>query len=220
MKLRKLALLAAVMVGLTNMAGSAFAQTKIFVVNEERVRRESMVGKEMNAALISVANAGADQLGLKTLKTELETETARLKPQTESLTKEAINANPTLKAQVDALNKKAAEYYQKSTALNNGIEKQDNGMSMAFLSVLGPAVENVAKTVGADVVLSNTSTWYAKDAVDITAKVIARLDATVPTLKALEAALPKPPAQPAGAAAPGPAAPAAPPAAAPKPNGQ
>ncbi len=44
-----------------------------------------------------------DQLGLKTLKTELETESARLKPQTESLTPEAINANPTLKAQAEAL---------------------------------------------------------------------------------------------------------------------
>ncbi len=213
MKLRNLAIVAAVFVGLTNMAGAAFAQTKIFVVNEERVRRESKVGKEMNAALVNVANAGADQLGLKALKTELETETARLKPQTESLTKEAINANPTLKAQVEALNKKANEYYQKSNALNSGIEKQDNGMSMAFVSVLGPAVDNVAKTVGADVVLSNTSTWYVKDAVDITAKVIARLDATVPTLKALEDTLPKAPAQPATGAAP--AAPAAP-----KPGGQ
>lgn len=213
MKLRNLAVVAAVFIGLTNMAGAAFAQTKIFVVNEERVRRESKVGKEMNAALVNVANAGADQLGLKTLKTELETETARLKPQTESLTKDAINANPTLKAQVEALNKKANEFYQKSNALNSGIEKQDNGMSMAFLSVLGPAVDNVAKTVGADIVLSNTSTWYAKDAVDITAKVIARLDATVPTLKALEDSLPKAPAQPAAGAAP--VAPAAP-----RPGGQ
>jgi Skp family chaperone for outer membrane proteins len=206
MKFRNLAVAAAVFVGLTNLAGAAFAQTKVFVVNEERVRRESKVGKELNAKLVTDANAAGDQLGLKALKTELETESARLKPQTESLTKEAINANPTLKAQVEALNKKAAEYYQKSNALNNGIEKADNGMSMAFLSVLGPAVENVAKTVGADVVLSSTSTWYAKDATDITSKVIARLDATVPTVQALEDTLPKPPAQPAAGA--------------PKPNGQ
>lgn len=209
MKLRNLALVAAVFVGLTNMAGAAFAQTKVFVVNEERVRRESKVGKELNAKLVTDANAAGDKLGLKTLKTELETETARLKPQTESLTKEAINANPTLKAQVDALNKKANEYYQKTNALNSGIEKADNGMSMAFLSVLGPAIDNVAKSVGADIVLSNTSTWYVKDATDITAKVIARLDATVPTVQALEDSLPKAPAQPAAGAP-----------AAPKPNGQ
>jgi hypothetical protein len=61
-------------------------------------------------------------------------------------------------------------------------------------------------------VLSYNSTLYSKDAIDITAKVIARLDSTVPTIQALQDALPKPPAQPAGGA---PAAPAAP-----KPSGQ
>jgi Skp family chaperone for outer membrane proteins len=146
----------------------------------------------MTAALGNLANAGADQLGLKSLKTELETESARLKPQTESLTPEALNSNPTLKAQVDGLNKKANEYVQKTNVLNNKLEQSDNGLSMAFLAVLGPAVDTVAKQVGADVVLSNTSIWYAKDATDITTKVIERLDATVPTLDALKAALPAP----------------------------
>jgi Skp family chaperone for outer membrane proteins len=195
MKLRNIAVAAALFVGIANMAGAAFAQTKVFVVNEERVRRDSKVGKEMNAALVNVANAGADQLGLKAMKTELETESARLKPQTESLTKEAIAANPTLKAQVDAVNKKASEYVQKSQALNANLEQRDNNLSMAFLEVLGPAIDSVAKDVGADIVLSNTALWFAKDATDLTAKVVARLDATVPSLQALQDALPKPAAQ-------------------------
>ena len=194
MKLRNLALVAAMFVGSANMAGAAFAQSKVFIINEARIRAESKVGKEMNAALGSFANAAGDQLGLGTLKTELESESARLKPQTESLTPEALNANPTLKAQVDGLNKKAVEYAQKKNVLNQNLEQRDNGMSMAFLNVLGPAVDSVAKDVGADVVISNTSVWFAKDATDITLKVIARLDATVPTLAALQATLPPPPA--------------------------
>lgn len=199
MKLRNLALVAALAIGAANMAGAAFAQTKVFVINESRIRSESKVGKEMNAALGSFANAAGDQLGLNTLKTELETESARLKPQTESLTPEAINANPTLKAQLESLNKKAVEYQQKRSVLNQNVEQRDNGMGMAFLNVLGPAVDSVAKEVNADIVLSNTAIWYAKDATDITTKVIARLDATVPTLAALQATLPQPPA---GAAKP------------------
>lgn len=201
MKIRNLALAAAVFVGLTNMAGAAFAQTKIFVVNEERVRRESKVGKEINQTLVSNANSGADQLGLKQLKTEIDAEATRLKPQTESLTKEALEANPTLKAQVEALAKKQAEYYNKSNALNNGLERADNGLSVMLLTAMGPAVNAVAKEVGADVVFNTTQVWYAKDSIDITQKVVARLDATVPTLKALEDSMPKPPAN-SGAAAP------------------
>lgn len=199
MKLRNLALVAALLVGGANMAGAAFAQTKIFVVNEDKVRRDSKVGKEINQNLVTNANAGADQLGLKQLKTEIDTEVTRLKPQTESLTPEAINANPTLKAQVEALGKKQQEYYQKAGALNNGLERADNGLSQAFLFVMGPAVNQVAKDVGADIVLDASSAWYIKDATDISAKVVARLDATVPNLQALKEAMPKPPA---GAAAP------------------
>ena len=96
MKLRNLALIAALLVGGANTAGAAFAQTKIFVVNEDKVRRDSKVGKEINQTLVTNANAGADQLGLKQLKTEIDTEAQRLKPQTESLTPEALNSNPTL----------------------------------------------------------------------------------------------------------------------------
>lgn len=199
MKLRNLALVAALLVGGANMAGAAFAQTKVFVVNEERVRRESKVGKEINQTLVSNVNAGADQLGLKQLKTEIDAEAQRLKPQTESLTQEALNANPTLKAQVEALGKKQSEYIQKSNALNNGLERADSGYGQMLMIVMIPAVNEVGKSVGADVVLDANSAWYVKDASDITTKVIARLDATVPTLQALKDAMPK---QPAGAAAP------------------
>ncbi len=38
MNVRKLALVAAVFVGLTNRAGVAFAQTKVFILDEQRVR--------------------------------------------------------------------------------------------------------------------------------------------------------------------------------------
>src|SRR5690606_2461389 len=73
MKLRNLALAGALMIGLTNMVGLAVAQTKVFVVNEDTVRRESKVGKEMSAMLSSTANQGADQLGLKALQEQIKT---------------------------------------------------------------------------------------------------------------------------------------------------
>ena len=53
------------------MTGAALAQTKIFVVNEDRVRHESKVGKEINQTLVSNANAGAYDFCQKQLKTEI-----------------------------------------------------------------------------------------------------------------------------------------------------
>jgi Skp family chaperone for outer membrane proteins len=196
MKVHNLALAAAMMIGLMNVAGAAVAQTKIYVINEEKIRRESKVGKEMSVSLGSVREQGVQKLGLKTLGDEIKTEQTALQPQTQALTKEAIEKNPTLKARVEALNKKTSEYLQKADYLNQNLEQQNGALNVAFAQVMEPAVTHVAKEVGADVVLSYASTWYVKDATDISAKVIARLDATVPTLAALQAAI-----QPAGGAA-------------------
>ena len=203
MKITQFALAAAVVFGLSSMAGAAFAQSKVFTVDEQQVRQQSKLGKELNAVLDSVANQGIEQLGLKTLKTEVDTEGAALKPQIESLTPEAINANPTLKARVDALNRKASELIQKQNALNQTLEQREGGYRLAFLQVLAPAVEAVAKEAGADLVVDVASTWFIKEAIDLTPRVVARLDATVPNVAALQAALPKPPA--AAGAAPAPA---------------
>jgi len=197
MKVHNLALAAALTIGLMNMAGAAFAQTKIYVVNEEKVRRESKVGKEMSTQIGSVREQGVEKLGLKSLGDEIKAEQTALQPQTQSLTKEALDKNPTLKARVDALSKKTNEYLQKADYLNQNLEQQNGTLNMAFAQVMEPAVTHVAKEVGADVVLSYASTWYVKDATDISAKVIARLDATVPSLAALQAAL-----APAGGAKP------------------
>lgn len=198
MKVRNIALVAALFMGLSNMVGVAAAQAKVFVVNEQLVRAESKLGKAMDASLNDLANKGVEQLGLKSLQSEVQTEANALKPQTQSLTREALESNPTLKARVDGLNKKAGELAQKQNALNATVEKQDTGYSYAFYAVMLPAIEAVAKEANADVVLSYPSTLYTKDTIDLSAKVIARLDATVPTLDALKAALPQPPAQPTG----------------------
>jgi Skp family chaperone for outer membrane proteins len=198
MKVRNFVLVGALFVGLSNLAGVAMAQAKVLVVNEQKVRAESKLGKALDAALQELAVKGVDQLGLKTLQTEVQTEAAALKPQTQSLTREALESNPTLKARVEGLNKKAGELQQKQNVLNATVEKQDTGYNYAFYAVMIPAVDAVAKEAGADVVLSYPSTLYTKDSIDISAKVIARLDATVPTMEALKAALPAPPAKPAG----------------------
>lgn len=197
MKVRNLALAAALFVGLSNMVGAAVAQAKVFVVNEQKVRAESKLGKAMDASLNELANKGVEQLGLKSLQSEVQSEANALKPQTQSLTREALEANPTLKARVEGLSKKAGELQQKQNVLNATVEKQDTGYSYAFYAVMLPAIEAVAKEANADIVLSYPSTLYTKDAIDLSAKVIARLDATVPTLEALKAALPQPPANPA-----------------------
>ena len=195
MKVRNIALAAALFMGISNMAGAAMAQTKVYIVNEAKIRVDSKLGKALDAQMQQIGTAGVDQLGLRDLQSAVKTEGEALKPQVQSLTKEALAANPTLKTRVENYNKKMNELAAKSNALDQRMEQQEAANQIAFNFVLVPAVEAVAKEVGADVVLSYNAALYNKDAVDISSKVVARLDATVPTLEALKAALPAPPAQ-------------------------
>jgi Skp family chaperone for outer membrane proteins len=188
MKLRQLALVAALAISTGPLVGAAAAQTKVYVVNEDVVRRDSKIGKDIAEKLGSIQTDGITKLGLQTLSQEIKTEQEALKPQTQSLTQEALNANPTLKARVEALAKKQTEYLQKADFLNSKLDEQTNAAMVAFAAAVQPAVDYVAKEVGADIVLPSTSAWYFKNTTDISARVVARLDATTPTLAALQTA--------------------------------
>jgi Skp family chaperone for outer membrane proteins len=188
MKIRNMAVAAALFVGLTQLVGAANAQTKIYVIDEAKVRAESKVGKDISDKLAGIKKEGVTKLGLDSLQSEIKTEDDALKPQVSSLSKEALAANATLKARVDALNKKKSEFMQKAEYLDQNLEQQQNAALQAFAQALQPAVEYVGKEAGADVVLSSSSTWYFKNAIDLSTKVVARLDATTPSLAALQAA--------------------------------
>jgi Skp family chaperone for outer membrane proteins len=208
MKIRNMAVAAVVFAGLCQAVGAANAQTKIYVINEAKVRAESKVGQDIASKLAGIQKDGVSKLGLETLRNEVKTEQDALKPQVASLSKEALDANPTLKARVEALNKKQGELVQKAEYLNQNLEQAQNAYMAGFAQALQPAVEYVAKEAGADVVVSSSSTWYFKNTVDLSTKVVARLDATTPSFAAIQAANP-PPAAP-GAAPAAPAKPAKP----------
>lgn len=208
MKMRKLALAAALAIGLSQAAGAAYAQTKIFVVDEAKVRAGSKIGQEIASKLGDIQKQGVDKLGLEQLSKDIKTEGDALQPQTASLTPEALSKDPALKSRVDALGRKEQEFLQKRDSLTQALNQQESGAMQAFAAAMGPAVEYVGKEAGADVVLSSSSTWYFKNTVDLSAKVVARMDATTPSLSSLQAANPAPAAG-AAPAAPKPAVPKA-----------
>ncbi len=201
MKIRSLALAAAMLAAFTSAATTAYAQTKIFVIDEATIRAGSKIGVDIQSKLGAIEKEGVDKLGLQTLADQIKSEEAALQPQLQTMVDaegrialESLNSNPTLKSRVEALSQKQNELAQKSNLLNQNLNQQSNAAVAAFSAALAPAVQYVGKQEGADVILSSSSTWYVNNAVDLSAKVIQRLDATTPTLASLEGAL-KPPAQ-------------------------
>jgi Skp family chaperone for outer membrane proteins len=213
-KLNRLAFAAALLAGATGVTGVAAAQTKIYYINEALVRQQTKVGKEMNAVLNQIASQRAQTAGLEALQKQLRDERTALQPQVESLSDAAIQSNPQLKSRLEAFGAKQQDLQQKSGAISAEIQQRSQQLNAMFTYVLDPAISHVAKTVNADVVLNDPDVRYIKDTVDITSKVVARLDATIPTIQALQAAMPQPPAGSTPAPATNPSA------TAPKPQGQ
>jgi Skp family chaperone for outer membrane proteins len=127
---------------------------------------------------------GVQQLGLQTLEDEIRKEEEALKPLTQNLTKEALDKNPTLQERVTNLQKKQAEFVQKAQALNANLGQADGAASDQFIMAMMPAVKYVAEQAKAEVVLSSNAIWYGAPAVDLSSKVVQRLDATVPSYEA------------------------------------
>lgn len=201
MRVRLLAVVAAAFTATVIMPTVASAQTKVYVIDEAKIRDGSKIGNDIRTKLGAIEQEGIEKLGLKTLSDQIKSESTRLQPQLQTIVGEdgqvaveSLEANPTLKSQVEALGQKQLELRQKSSVLNQNLDQQQSVAMAAFTAALGPAVDYVAAQEGADVVLSVASTWYVKGTVDLSAKVIQRLDATTPTLASLEASL-KPPAQ-------------------------
>lgn len=201
MRVRLLALAAAALSATAIIPSAAMAQTKVYVIDEAKIRDGSKIGADIRAKLGAIEQEGIEKLGLKALSDQIEAESTRLQPQLQTMVGEngqvaveSLEANPTLKSQVEALGQKQIELRQKSSVLSQNLDQQQSVAMAAFTAALAPAVNHVAAQEGADVVLSVASTWYVKDTIDLSAKVIQRLDATTPTLASLEAAL-KPPAQ-------------------------
>lgn len=212
MHIRNMILAAGLAVGLANLGGAAFAQ-KIAVVDEDAVFEGSKIGGLLAKNVGEYRAAVADKLELKKLQDELKTDEAAI-PQLKTMTPEALsNAAKTdvaLKTKLESFAKKQGDLQARANQFTGATNQQAGAVQNAFGFVLAKAVESVAKQDALDIVVPAGSAMYVNKAkVDISQKVIARLDATVATLDALNAALPKPAAPPAGgAAAPGAPAPA------------
>lgn len=200
MKTKFFALVLAAFAAPLTLSGAAMAQTKVFVIDEAKIRDGSKIGADIRSKLGAIEAEGIEKLGLQSLSEQIQAEQTRLQPQLQSIVSDdgtvavdSLDANPTLKSQVEALGQKQIELRQKSSVLSQNLDQQQSVAMAAFTAALGPAINHVAQQEGADVVLSVASTWYVKDTVDLSAKVIQRLDATTPTLASLEAALQPPP---------------------------
>ncbi|MEM1086112.1 MAG: OmpH family outer membrane protein [Pseudomonadota bacterium] len=169
-------------VHVTIAAPSAQAQgTKILVIDNARILRDSLAGKDMEAKLDNIEKA---------IATELETVDQNLQSALQSLTTRSQGKTEAQLEADTALRNEWLQYRQASTDGRN-INRQFKSEEMKatellalseFQKALEPVLQQVANERGAQVILGQNRVVYASDAVDVTDSVIAKLNARTTTI--------------------------------------
>lgn len=174
---------AALMLSLT-----AFAQSTILVVDQNRILRESEVGKHIARQLESIGKTMESEL--KSAISPLEAEGKTLQAELKALGNTDISTRPDLKSRLSNLAGKSQKQQLEAAYKQRELAKTE---AVAFRKV-SQRLEEILKVVvaerNADVVIDRSAVIYGKPA-DVTDLVMSRLNSQMRTVAVVRERLPR-----------------------------
>ena len=175
-------------------AAPAIAQgTKIIVVDQVRILRESNAGKDIAAKIETIE--GQMQRELEPTAKSLESMGKSLEARTANMTPEAIRADESLKTEARSFRTKLADLSQERDKRATELSLTERKASIAFSQALGPVLEQVMQEENADIMMSAGDVMMANGNTDVTDKVIAKLNASTQSIAVTRERLPQQSAQ-------------------------
>lgn len=159
----------------------AVAQAAVVItIDEGRILRDSRAGKDIQAKLKNIETQINGELE-PTRKT-LDTEGKALQTKLQGKTREAIAADAALVAQLQAYQKKANEFGQKTQVVSQEFGLTEQKALIDFNKALEPVLLEVVKEKNAQLVVSKSQVVFSADSIDATGLIISKLDARTPTI--------------------------------------
>tara|TARA_A100001391_G_scaffold54816_1_gene33479 strand:- start:542 stop:1141 length:600 start_codon:yes stop_codon:yes gene_type:complete len=155
-------------------------QPNIAVMNEERVLRESAAGQHIQTRMQEIAREIDAEL--TAMGQPIQQETERLNAETASMTPQAIQQRPDLMQRIEALNQQAQQFELARRARQQEIVQTERQAMRPIYDALGPILEAVVAERDIDILVDRANLVFASPDVDISADVISRLNAQVPTV--------------------------------------
>ncbi len=175
-------------------AAPAIAQgTKIIVVDQVRILRESNAGKDIAAKIETIE--GQMQRELEPTAKSLESMGKSLEARTANMTPEAIRADESLKTEARSFRTKLADLSQERDKRATELSLTERKASIAFSQALGPVLEQVMQEENADIMMAAGDVMMANGNTDVTDKVIAKLNAKTSSIAVTRERLPQQAAQ-------------------------
>lgn len=180
-KLRMILVAIALAASLFAVSAPAEAQgTKIVVVDQARVLRDSQAGQHIATEIERIENQMQQELA--PTAQSLETLGESLRAKTANMTPEAMRADEALRTEAQTYQEKLVDLGQQRDQRATELALTERKASIAFSQALRPVLEEVMTETGAEIMMAAGDVMVALPSVDVTDQVISKLDASTPTI--------------------------------------
>lgn len=167
----------------------AMAQgTKVVVIDRVQIYAQSAAGQDLRNKVAAIETTMEGEL--KPTADKLQADGTALDAKTQGMTREAVLANAALKAEVETLAREAQVFQQQRQITANELALTERAALAEFNNLLIPVLREVVTETGANVILDKSQVVFVDDATDVSASVIAKLNAKSPTVNVVRQKMP------------------------------
>ncbi|MEM6557272.1 MAG: OmpH family outer membrane protein [Pseudomonadota bacterium] len=162
--------------------------TKVVVIDRVKIYAESQAGQDLRNKVASIETTMQGEL--KPTADKLQADGTSLDSRTQGMTRDAILANATLKAEVEQLAREAQVFNQRRQIAANELALTERAALSEFNNALIPVLQQVIAETGANVILDKSQVVFVDDATDVSASVVTKLNAATPTIHVVRQRMP------------------------------
>lgn len=167
--------------------------TTAVVIDRNQIFAQSQAGQDIVRKIQGIETTMQSEL--KPTADELAAEGPAIEAKTQGRTREAILADAALKTEVEAYARKANDFNRRRQIAAQELALTERKALVDFNTALVPVLREVVAERSANVILDKSQVVFVDDATDVTASVIAKLDASTPTVNVVRQKVPTQPAQ-------------------------
>ncbi len=161
------------------LANTATAQSKILVLDYNKVINDSQAGKSVRSQLKTIVKSMENEVKNKVKR--LETEGKGIQASTKGLTMADLKSRPDLTQKIKSFGAKQQKTQLDVKYKDAELQKTEGKALAQINKKIKTIIDAVARERGADIVVEKRgSTYYSSASIDITATIISRLNSQLP----------------------------------------
>ena len=167
--------------------------TNVVVIDRIQIVAQSKAGQDIRNKIQAIE--ASMQSALKPAADKLHADGTAIETKTQGMTPEAMRADAALRTEVEAYARQANDFNVSRQVAAQELALTERQALAEVNNALVPVLREVVSERGANIILDKSSVVFVDDATDVTASVIAKLDAATPTINVVRQKLPPQAAQ-------------------------